>query len=122
MLSWSRIQGAYALSSCKAELYSMGSAAVGALWLAGFLMEQGLLKEPPIVAGDSSSALQLASRVGHGRLKHVEVRLLALQHWHSEGRIRLRKIPTADNGADILTKHVTKAILEHLIPMLGLHS
>ena len=122
VLSWSRTQGAYALSSCEAELYSMGSAAVEALWLAGFLMEQGLLKEPPIVAGDSSSALQLASRVGHGRLKHVEVRLLALQHWHSEGRIRLRKIPTADNGADILTKHVTKAILEHLIPMLGLHS
>ena len=120
VLSWSRTQGAFALSSCEAELYSMGSAAVEALWLAGFLTEQGLLKEPPVIVGDSSSALQLASRVGQGRLKHVEVRLLALQHWHGQGRLRLRKVATADNVADILTKHVPRAILDKLLPYLGL--
>ena len=32
-----------------------------------------------VVWRDSSSALQLAHRQGMGRLKHVEVRLLAIQ-------------------------------------------
>jgi hypothetical protein len=90
------------------------------LWLAGFLGEQGLLKEPPVVASDSSSALQLAGRVGQGRLKHVEVRLLALQHWTRQGRLRLRKVATADNIADVLTKHVGRPILDRLLPALGL--
>eukprot|EP00975_Prorocentrum_lima_P010115 2155992-Prorocentrum_lima.AAC.1 len=70
----------------------MGSAAVEALGLHAFLVEQGFVKEPPVIYGDSSSALQLAGRKGCGRLKHVEVRLLALQQWRQDGRIILRKV------------------------------
>ena len=73
------MQTAYALSSCEAELYSLGSACSESLWLAGFLMEQKLTTVPPTIWGDSSSALAPAQRTGQGRLKHVEVRPLALQ-------------------------------------------
>jgi hypothetical protein len=120
VLSWSRTQSAYALSSCEAELYAMGSAAAEALGAQAFLVEQNLVREPPVVAGDSSSALQLAGRRGQGRLKHVEVRLLALQQWCQEGRLRLRKVASADNEADLMTKHVPRATWKWLAGRIGL--
>ena len=98
----------------------MGSAAVEAIWMHRFLKEQGLTTEPPLIKGDSSSALQLASRVGQGRLKHVEVRLLALQQWHQQGSIRLQKVPTQENIADLFTKHLAAASKEKLEHALGI--
>ena len=86
---WSRIETTRALSSCEAELYSMGRAAVEVLGVHAFLVEQGFAKEPPVVYGDSSSALQLANRTAAGRLNHVEVGLLAIQSWVAAGRLRL---------------------------------
>ena len=74
VLSWSRTQAAVALSSCESELYALGSACAEALWPGGLLREQGLCKTPPTIWSDSSSALALATRAGHGRLKHVESR------------------------------------------------
>ena len=56
-------------------------------------------KEPLVVWGDSSSALQLAHRQGTGRLKHVEVRWQAIQSWVSTGRLRLQKVLSADSVA-----------------------
>ena len=127
MASWSRTQASYALSSCESELYAMGSAAVEVLGVHAFLVEQGLSKEPPVVWGDSSSALQLAHRQGTGRLKHV--RLSALQSWVSTGRLRLQKVLSADNVADVLTKFGSESIhvrylhhvkLGHTVPMPSL--
>ena len=94
-------------------------AAVEVLGVHAFLVEQGLSKESPVVWGDSSSALQLAHRQGTGRLKHVEVRLLAIQSWVSMGRLRLQKVLSADNVADALTKHVSRHHVElgHAVPM-----
>ena len=118
--SWSRTQASCALSSCESELYAMGSAAVEVLGIHAFLVEQGFSKEPPVVWGDSSSALQLAHRQGTGRLKHVEVRLLAIQSWVSTGRLRLQKVLSANNVADVLTKHVSRVTWETLCAVLGL--
>ena len=120
MTSWSRTQASYALSSCESELYALGSAAVEVLGIHAFLVEQGFSKEPPVVWGDSSSALQLAHRQGTGRLKHVEVRLLAIQSWVSTGRLRLQKVLSANNVADVLTKHVSRVTWETLCAVLGL--
>ena len=59
--------------------------------------------------GDSSSALQLANRTGAGRLKHVEARLLAVQSWVAAWTVTLDE--SAENVADLLTKHVYPEIL-----------
>ena len=66
MASWSRTQASYALSSCESELYALGSAAVEVLGIHAFLVNRGFSKEPPVVWGDSSSALQLAQPSGDG--------------------------------------------------------
>jgi hypothetical protein len=114
------LAGCCVLSSCEAELYALGSCAVEALQLASMLAEQGWAVEPPLVYSDSSSALTLVGRKGQGRLKHVEIRLLAIQDWKEEGRLRLGKVATLENMSDLLTKHVIRATLELLRPKLGI--
>ena len=121
VLSWSRTQASYALSSCEAELYAMGSAAIEVLGIQSFLKEQLKILEPPVLRSDSSSALTLAGRKGQGRLKHIEVRLLALQDWIMSGRLRPLKVKTEDNLADVLTKHTAKTVLAKLVVLIGLH-
>jgi hypothetical protein len=116
VLSWSRTQSTRALSSCEAELYSMGSAVAEVMWLASLLSEicpKLLARRTPLVYCDSTSSMQVGSRPGTGRLKPIEVRLLALQDWHREGRIRYQ------NPADLLTKHVPTRRLEELRPLLS---
>ena len=120
VLSFARTQASRALSSCEAELYGIGSAAAEAMLIAAFLQEQRLCEEPPLIHSDSSSALALTRKQGQGRLKHVEVRLLALQDWQAEGRIRLQKVATEWNLADVLTKWVARQILATLLPLIGL--
>jgi hypothetical protein len=120
VLSYSRTQASRAQSSCEAELYALGSCAVEALQLASLLAEQGWAVEPPLIYSDSSSALTLVGRKGQGRLKHVEIRLLAIQDWKEEGRLRTGKVATLDNMSDLLTKHVTRATMESLRPLCGI--
>ena len=118
-LSYARTQASRAQSSCEAELYAIGSAAAEALQSASLLAEQGWSTEPPLIYSDSSSALTLVGRQGQGRLKHVEIRLLAIQDWKAEGRLRTAKVDTLENPSDLMTKHVTRATLDALCPLLG---
>ena len=120
VLTYSRTQASRALSSCEAELYALGSAASESLQLIALLTEQGWCADPPLIYCDSSSALQLTGRRGQGRLKHVEVRLLAIQDWRQAGRLHTAKIDTSENISDVLTKHVVRATLEALRPWLGI--
>jgi hypothetical protein len=120
VLTYSRTQASRALSSCEAELYALGSAASESLQLIALLTEQGWCADPPLIYCDSSSALQLTGRRGQGRLKHVEVRLLAIQDWRQAGRLTTAKIDTSKNISDVLTKHVVRATLEALRPLLGI--
>ena len=67
------------------------------------------IEAKPTIHGDSSSALTLASRAGMDKLKHVEIRLLAIQDWVASGRLMLSKISTADNTVDLATKYLNAA-------------
>ena len=83
IMSWSRRQACVALSSAEGELYALGSGAVEALGLATLLHEWD---EPtiPIIHSGSSSALHIVKKRGPGRMKHIELRCLALQQWREE--------------------------------------
>ena len=120
VLSWSRVQACRALSSCEAELYGMGSAAVEALFVQTILTEQFGIKIPPTLYGDSSSALALASRRGVGRLKHIETRMLALQDWQRDGRLKLAKVTSESNAADLCTKFLSADRLAGACLLVGL--
>ena len=98
--SWSQTQASCAL--CRTIRH--GKRGSGSFGVHASLVVQGFSKEPPVVWGDSLSALQLAHRQGTGRLKFVEVRLVAMQSWVSMGRLLLQKVLTAENVADVLNK------------------
>ena len=69
---------------------------------------------------DSTAAMGTATRQGLGRMKHVQVRDLALQQWIADGRLTLQKVASSANAADLLTEHVSQNVLQSLVPKLGL--
>ena len=41
-------------------------------------------------------------------MKHIELKMLAVQDWIKEKRLRMGKVPTEANPADLLTKALAK--------------
>ena len=120
----SRTQATQALSSAEAELYAMGMAIQDALHLQSLLQEMKLtqLAKPfeLTVYTDSSSGKALASKLGLTRKsKHVQLRFLFMQDLVASGQLKLSKIPSERNPADVLTKHLQASTLHKLLPKLG---
>ena len=69
---------------------------------------------------DASAAKSISQRTGLGKVRHLETSQLWLQDLVLAGRVVVQKVPTDQNLADMLTKHVeAKAIDYH---MQALHS
>ena len=69
---------------------------------------------------DSSSAKAIIQRLGPGRReKHLEVQTMWVQQLARIGLISLNKLNTLENVADLLTKHVPRAVLDKLAGMMG---
>jgi len=76
-----------------------------AIWMHGLINDLGILQEHIDVFCDSQSAICLSkNQVHHARTKHIDVRFHFIREIISKGDIRLLKIGTADNPADMLTK------------------
>ena len=69
---------------------------------------------------DASACTGMATRLGPGRLKHVEIKHLALQHWVRQGRLNLDKVTTIEQLADVMTKPHSFQTLSTLAPRSGL--
>ena len=120
----SRTQATQALSSAEAELYAMGMAIQDALHLQSLLQELKLtqLAKPfeLTVYTDSSSGKALASKLGLTRKsKHVQLRFLFMQDLVANGQLKLSRVPSEKNPADVLTKYLQASTLHKLLPKLG---
>ena len=120
----SRTQATQALSSAEAELYAMGMAIQDALHLQSLLQELKLtqLAKPfeLTVYTDSSSGKALASKLGLTRKsKHVQLRLSFMQDLVASGQLKLSRVPSERNPADVLTKYLQASTLHKLLPKLG---
>ena len=73
-----------------------------------------------IVYTDSSSAKALAQRRGVGRLKHVDLRHLWIQSCVRQKLVRLKKIGTVNNVADLNTKNLSAVRRKYLFGLCGL--
>ena len=118
----SRTQQTLALSSGEAALYAIGTSIRESLHIRNFVLETGFAKTCPIlVHTDSSAAKSMATRFGTTRrTRHIDLRLLYLQHLVKSGTIRIAKIPGAQNTSDVLTKYVTADTLRRHLEKLGL--
>jgi hypothetical protein len=118
----SRTQATVALSSTEAETYALCTALSESLFLQQLLTEAKIATTASIkLFTDSTGAKATAARTGlSSKLKHMQLRYLWIQSALTEPNIKLNKIPTADNLADILTKHATPATLSQLLPRVQL--
>ena len=53
-----------------------------------------------------------------GRAKHVELKMHFLRDLVRSGKVEVRKVPSEDNVADLLTKYVDASALRRLRPKL----
>ena len=83
------------------------------------LEEMGMPSELKLHS-DSSAARAVVARRGVGRIRHLAARQLWLQDELREGRLKVTKVPSNDNPADLKTKWFTTARREQLAPAVGL--
>ena len=69
--------------------------------------------------GDSTSADGIGNRRGAGKIRHIHTPTLWLQGHIAEKRIVQSRVVTADNPADLGTKHLTAAEMKHHMHTLG---
>jgi hypothetical protein len=119
ILAWARTQAVQALSSGEAESYALGTGACECLAVKSVLTE--LDEEVEVVLeSDSSAAISSQSRLGMGRMKHVQIKYMFLQQMVKSKLLSLKKVPGTENTADIGTKYLEKATFEKLRLACGL--
>ena len=101
--SWSKRQATIALSSGEAEYVAIVKAVAEALGLQSLARDLGE-DVPVFVLTDSAAARGIANRVGLGKIRHLDTRLLWLQELVRDGRVRVRRVRGDSNPADHLTK------------------
>ena len=116
LLSWkTQKQGLVALSTAEAELIALCTTAQEALWI------KKLGYKRIVIYCDNKPTIAVANSQGNlNRIKHVEIKYLAVQDFIDNGRLEVRYISTHDNVADIFTKSTTATQFQKLRGLLGL--
>ena len=119
--SWSNNQAVVALSSGEAEYYSLVKAGSVGLGIKNLTLEMGIRFEGPIeLNSDASAAIGISSRIGSGKVRHIEVTQLWLQEKVRDKTIRVNKVGTDDNLSDALTKGVDSAAIQKHLQGVGI--
>ena len=90
-------------------------------WLKGIAADFGVEQQAVAIGCDNNGALSLAKhQVFHERSKHIDVRLHFVREEVEKGTVKLFKVHTADNPADMLTKPLPKEKFELCLKMVGM--
>jgi hypothetical protein len=101
--SWSRTQGSVALSSGEAEFYAAIKGSAESIGCQSLLKDMGIEVKLEVIT-DSSAAKGTASRMGIGKVKHLDTGWMWIQESVKKGQISIKKINGKFNPADMLTK------------------
>ncbi|CAA7061742.1 unnamed protein product [Microthlaspi erraticum] len=123
-ISWkSNLQKIVALSITEAEYVALAEATKEAVWLKGLMNELGFEQEAVEIHCDSQSAIALAKNaVHHERTKHIDVKFHFIRDLISKGKIRVLKIATEYNLADIFTKVLPVGKFQEALELLRIKS
>jgi hypothetical protein len=123
-ISWkATLQSTVALSTTKAEYMAAAEAVKEAIWLRGLVSDLGLQQDDTVVFCDSQSAIHLTkNQMYHERTKHIDVRYHFLREVVTQGDITVKKIATAENPADMLTKPLPILKFKHCLGLIGICS
>ena len=118
--SWSTNQAVLSLSSGEAEYYAIVKAASVALGIRPLAADMGIKFESPIaIKSDASAAIGISSRLGIGKVRHIEVTQLWVQEKVANREIAIHNVATEDNLADSLTKAVDAHIIQKHVSGIG---
>ena len=124
LLTASRTQATIALSSGEAELYAIGTGVAEALYVRNFLQETQLSPNIQVtVYTDSTTGKSIATRMGASkRTEHVQLRYLYMQDLAATNVVRIKKVHTLQNPADVCTKYVSAETQQRHHDKLGIPS
>ena len=107
-----------AINSAKAELYA---AALGATESKGvvFLLKDLGCEMKPVLAIDAKATGHILHRQGIGILKHFDVAYLWMQDEVRSKRLRVRRVKSDENVADLKTNPLSKAVIAKHCLTLG---
>ena len=93
-----------------------GSVGLGAV----SMLEDMKYKTKLVIHTDSSAAKSMASRIGVGKVRHIEVQYLWIQEQTKKGRFMLKKVKGEDNIADLLIKYLDQKSMHKLLTSMGI--
>ncbi|KAL5757095.1 hypothetical protein ACOSQ2_021841 [Xanthoceras sorbifolium] len=122
-ISWkATLQSTVALSTTEAEYMAVVEAIKEAIWMRGLFGELSLDHKVIVVHCDSQSAIHLTKdQMFHERTKHIDVKYHFVRDIISQGDISVKKIGTADNPADMLTKSLSVSKFRHCLDLVGIY-
>ena len=118
IITYSRTQRSpAALSSAEAEGHPLGSGAYEGLFICAVAKELGVELKLTLHS-DSTATLSQHTKLGLGRMKHVELRFLFVKDLLKRERLTLSKIPATENPADARNQyagceHSSTPVLDH---------
>ena len=122
VVSWvSKIQSVVALSTTKVEYVATTEASKEIIWLQRFMDELGKKHDMGTLYSDSQSAIHFANNsTFHSRTKHIQFKYHFIRLVLEDGKLKLEKIHSSQNPADMLTKVVTRDKLRLCAVSIGL--
>jgi hypothetical protein len=115
---WSSTQGSVALSVGEAEYYALIKAAAEGLGMVALAKDLGYEFRLRLWV-DSNTAKAITSRLGLGRVRHMEVRYLWAQEAHKAKIFEVQRILGTRNLADILIKAMSVNDMKEKMKFVG---
>lgn len=108
-IAWkSHLQTRVSLSSTEAEYYAASEGCIESLWFKQVLDEIGLPQHTTTIYEDNTSCINLANNpIADNRTKHIEVKHHHLRQCVREKLVKMEKINSSSQLADVFTKNVT---------------
>ena len=110
LISWtSKKQPIVSLSSCEAEYIAAAETVKSILSVRSIIKELTTLNEPIELYLDNTGAAAIAQKdLNNQRTKHIDVRFHFIREWVQSGTIKVLKVHTTKNVADIFTKSLPR--------------
>jgi len=121
-VSWrATLQSVVALSTTEAEYMVICEACKELIWLKGLYAELCGDKYCISLHCDRQSAIYLTKdQMFHERIKHINIKYHFMRNVIEDGKLKVCKISTHDNPADMMTKTVPVAKFELCSSLVGL--